>query len=368
MKKTIIISAINFRNGGPLSVLNDCLRYLDKELSSEYNIIALVHKQEIVLKTKNIKFIEFPKSITSYFYRFYYEYIYFKKLSNKIKPYLWLSLHDMTPNVEADIQAVYCHNPSPFYKVSSQEFFLDFKFALFSWFYKYIYQINIKSNNFVVVQQEWLGEQFKKIFNIKDIIVASPNIDVTVPSIMQKKEKDKKVFFYPSFPRVFKNFEVICEAVKNIDQKYSDKLEVILTIDGTENRYSKNIFEKYKDVKNIKFIGLQSRDKVFEIYAQSDCLIFPSKLETWGLPITEFKLFNKPMFVVDLPYAHETVGNYNKVNFFESNDAEQLLRCIEAFLEGSSLFEEHTEINKSELTSSSWGELFNILLINGVNK
>lgn len=50
MKKTIVISAINFRNGGPLSVLNDCLQYLDKELSSTYKIVALVHKETILNK------------------------------------------------------------------------------------------------------------------------------------------------------------------------------------------------------------------------------------------------------------------------------------------------------------------------------
>ena len=67
----------------------------------------------------------------SYLHRCYYEYFYFKKLSDKYKPFLWLSLHDMTPNVEANIRAVYCHNPSPFYDISIKEFFLDPRFGLF---------------------------------------------------------------------------------------------------------------------------------------------------------------------------------------------------------------------------------------------
>ena len=78
----------------------------------------------------------------------YYEYFYFKKLSEKWKPYLWLSLHDMTPNVRADKRVVYCHNPMMFYKMTEEERKKSFKLFLFSKFYKYIYKINIKKNNY----------------------------------------------------------------------------------------------------------------------------------------------------------------------------------------------------------------------------
>ena len=245
MKKIIVISSINLRSGGTLSILNDCLQYIDKELSSSYKIIALVHKKDILIKTNNIEFIEFPNSIKSYFYRLYYEYVYFKKLSKELKPHLWLSLHDMTPNVVADIRAVYCHNPSPFYKINIKEFFLDYKFALFSFLYKYLYKINILKNNFVIVQQEWLKDEFIKLYDVKNLVVANPNIEILIQNEETIGEDDKIIFFHPSFPRVFKNFELICEAVSLIDSSYSDKFEVILTIDGSENKYSKSIVEKY---------------------------------------------------------------------------------------------------------------------------
>ena len=34
-----------------------------------------------------------------------------------------------------------------------------------------------------------------------------------------------------------------------------------------------------------------------------DFLIFPSLLETWGLPISEFEQTNKKMILANLPYA-----------------------------------------------------------------
>ena len=368
MKKLIVISAVNLKSGGPLSILHDLLNYLDTHLASSYKIIALVHSKTIATNTKNIRYIEFPKSVQSYLYRLYYEYFYFNKLSMEFKPYLWLSLHDISPRVNATIQAVYCHNPSPFYKLTKKYFFLDINFSLMNLLYKFIYKINIQRNNFVIVQQNWLKDEFQKIFNIKNIIVANPNIDISIPTNIKKNLNDKKVFFYPSLPRVFKNFEVICDAVSKIDDKYDDKFEVLLTIDGTENKYAKMIYEKYNNLKNVKFIGLQSRKKVFKIYAQSDCLIFSSKLESWGLPITEYKLFNKPILAADLTYAHETVGNYNKVKFFKPDDAQMLSKYIVTFLENKLIFAKHSAVKKSKLTAESWGQLCDILLNGGVKK
>lgn len=54
-----------------------------------------------------------------------------------------------------------------------------------------------------------------------------------------------------------------------------------------------------------------------KLYNTSDCLIFPSKLETWGLPISEMKFFGKPILIADELYAKETVGGYDKVQFLK---------------------------------------------------
>ena len=132
LNEIIVISAINLRMGGGLSILKDCLLYLQKKLSSKYDIVALVHKNDLFnnMNMFKIKFIEFPQN--SYFYRFYYEYYYFNRLSQKLKPYLWLSLHDITPNIKSGLGAVYCHNPPPFYKCSLKEILLDPKFYIFT--------------------------------------------------------------------------------------------------------------------------------------------------------------------------------------------------------------------------------------------
>lgn len=362
MKKTIVVSAINLFEGGALSILKDCLNYLDKNISEDYKIVAFVHNTSL-LDVKNIILIEVPKSRRSYIYRLFYEYIWFYFQSRKLHPYLWLSLHDITPNVKANIRAVYCHNPSPFYNITLEEFLIEPSLGFFNLFYKYLYKINLNKNKYVVVQQNWLRKIFKENLGSKaKIIVAPPNITIKDAQYIYKKETSKKtIFFFPSLPRVFKNFECICEATKLLNNKNFD-FEMHITISGHENKYAKQLLEKYSGISEIKFLGLLSREQVFTIYQKCDALVFPSKLETWGLPITEAKAFNKPILVADLSYAHETIGNYNKVSFFDPDNSNQLANLMEAIIKNKIVFDGNSSNLIPPPFANNWEETFKILL------
>jgi len=359
--KKLVVSAINISEGGALSILKECLGYLSDNLSNEYEIIALVNNKDI-FDYKNIEFYSFPKSKKSWLARLYYEYIYFYGFSKKIKPYLWFSLHDITPNVKSDIRVVYCHNPAPFYKLFLKDVYLDFRFALFNLLYRYLYRINIKKNDFVVVQQDYLRKKFMQLTEAGKIVVAHPSINQeTKINFVPEAEN---IFFYPALPRVFKNFEVICRASEILLKQGVNNFQVIFTISGNENRYAKHIHNSFKLIKNIKFLGIQSRDNVFKIYNSASCVIFPSKLETWGVPITEAKFFLKPILLADLEYAHETIGSYDKVKFFNPDDSDQLALLMKGVIDRKINFQA-TEARKiNPPFAQDWKQLFDILLSN----
>lgn len=361
MKQVIVVSAINFFEGGPLTILKECLEYLSENLSGQYKIIALVHDTKL-LPIENIEFIEYNKSRKSWFYRIYYEYFHFFFLSRRIKPHLWLSLHDITPNVVANIRAVYCHNPSPFYPFSFRTLFYSYQVALFSLFYKYLYRINIHKNSFVIVQQDWIRRAFRKMFGVENIVVSYPEEQkISAPDI-RAELRPKTTFLYPAFPRVFKNIEVVAEAAKLMHAQGRFDFEVLLTISGEENKYAGNIVANYKDIPTISFIGLKSRDDIYKLYQQINCLIFSSNLETWGLPISEFKAFEKHMLIADLPYAHETIGDYDKVAFFDQNNPRQLADYMSDFIDGNLVYEGNRRTDVPDPFAENWEQLFKILL------
>lgn len=370
MKKKIILSGVNLFQGGTLIILKDNLKYLNDFLSNEFDVIALVHKKDLFcpIEFDKIRFLEFPSSRNSYLIRLYLEYYYFKIISKKLNPYLWFSLHDISPNVSAQIRAVYCHNATPFKKILISDLFFQPVLFLFSIFYKFLYLININKNDFIVVQQNWIRKEFYNMFNLYEnkILVCYPEHNLINNEIISNNENiiDEArsfTFFYPALARPFKNFEVIGEAIKLLQSKGIDNFRVLVTIDGNENNYSKYIFNKYKKLKNFEFLGMITYQEVTKYYKLSDALLFPSTLETWGLPISEFKSFDKPVVVSKLPYAFETVGNYDKVLFFDPLNAQELADKITSLIKGNVVFDE-TLPNNDEILIG-WAELYNKLLL-----
>ena len=148
-----------------------------------------------------------------------------------------------------------------------------------------------------------------------------------------------------------------------METKNIKNFKVYLTIDGSENIYSKEIVDKYSQLECVKFIGLQSRVNLMEYYNKIETVIFPSKLETWGLPITEAKKFKKKLILSNLPYAHETLGNYKKVFFFNPDSAQELALKMEEIIIGKNMNYERNIFKKIEQPyCSGWKELFEIIL------
>lgn len=364
--KTIVISAVNIRKGGTLTILKDCLQYLSEvaSASDEYKIVALVHDKNLSL-FPNIHYMELPWSIKSWVHRLWCEYVTMRKISRQLQPiHLWFSLHDTTPNVIAARQAVYCQTSFPFLRWSWKDFRYDYKIPLFALFTKYAYRINIKKNNYLVVQQEWLRKGFSKMFSLpqEKFIVAPP------PRNIEERQNTPlpsncKTFFYASTADSHKNFELLCEATQRLENEVGkDKFTVIITIKGNENKYAQMLYNKWGNVSSLKFAGFMGKEQLYATYNTSDCLIFPSRIETWGLPISEFMAYRKPMLLADLPYAHETSVGSNCTAFFNPTNAIDLKNAMKAVFSGD--FSRHKAIQKREsqsLVVGNWEELFDIL-------
>jgi glycosyltransferase involved in cell wall biosynthesis len=105
-----------------------------------------------------------------------------------------------------------------------------------------------------------------------------------------------------------------------------------------------------------------TREAVFAQYREAACLLFPSVLETWGLPITEFKPLGKPVLVADCRYAAETVGDYANAAYFGADDAGRLAELMRAVIE-KRFQPEYRQVAPLEPPyARDWAELFAHLL------
>lgn len=363
VQRNIVISAVNVRKGGTLTVLCECLRYLSA--LDGVRVTALVHSRDLCFYD-GIEYIEIPWSIRSWLHRLWCEYITMYRISKR-RPEadLWLSLHDTTPRVKAKRQAVYCHTSFPFMKRKWQDFLFDAKIPLFSMLTKYAYRINVRRNKYLIVQQDWFRNAMTELAHFpKDRIIVAPPAFQTMEIEDRKQEALMPVFLYPATPDCHKNFETLCEAAVLLEPLCKE-FKVVLTIDGTENKYARYLKKKYGHLKNIDFHGFMSKEELCRYYGLAACLVFPSRIETWGLPISEFKPTGKPMLLADLPYAHETAAGAAQAAFFPPDEA-QTLSILMAQVAGV-FVNGNLQACKAATApqvpfAPDWDSLFNILL------
>jgi len=354
-RPVIVISATRFFQGGTLVIVKECLKFLSVHYSATHTIKALVYKKELYEDEgiRGIEWVEFPNSRKSVFHRLYDEYINFYRLSKAWQPVLWLSLQDSTPRVKARVKVVYYHNPLLLKPKAFKLWKHQFRLEILRLLYKYVYTKGIGTNDFVITQQTVIADYLLKTYrlDIRKVWVFPPtdyllNQGNSQHLVRQKEDiqtvKDNATsfngtnpnpytFIFPATAFYYKNQAVIIEACR-ILQKQNPGLayRVVLTIDGTENKYVQKLVSKArKGLSQIAFIGFINRTELFNYYYEADCMIFPSFLESWGLPLTEFAGLNKPIICADLPYGRSTLAGYNKVAYFDPTDANLLANLME---------------------------------------
>lgn len=355
------MSAVNIRKGGTLTVLRDCLQYLSGR--ADLHVTALVHSRALC-DFPGIDYIEIPWSTDSWIKRLKCEYITMYGISRRLpEAHLWLSLHDTTPRVKAKRQAVYCHTSFPFMKPTLQDLRMDPKIVLFSLFTRYAYKWNVERNSYLIVQQDWMRQGLSRMLAFPEdrVIVAPPSFR---PIAFEPAPATLPVFLYVGTPDCHKNFETLFRAAQMLESKLGKgAFKLLVSIKGDENRYARWLYRNWSTTASITFRGLLSREELAQAYAEASCLVFPSRAETWGLPISEFLPSGKPMILADLPYAHNTASGAASAAFFSVKDADKLASLMHEVIKGS--MDSFGPVPQQDLQppyAAGWDELFHMLL------
>ena len=365
-KKLIVISAVNLRKGGTLTILRQCLEYLSDFIrTANYRVVAIVHKRSLC-DYEGIEYMEMPQVASSWSRRLWCEYVTMHRLSKELAPvYLWLSLHDTSPRVLAERQAVYCQTSFPFYEWSWKDFRFDYKIPLFACFTQFAYRVNVHSNRYLIVQQEWLRQGLSKLLGVrKEKFIVAPPVRKILSGEKEAFDKAFYTFIYPATPDCHKNFETLCEAARLLEKEVGPSaFRVLLTLTGKENKYAQWLKEKWGEVVSIQWTGFLSKSQLKGVYEAADCLVFPSKVETWGLPISEYMQTGKPMLIADLPYGHETAAGSRQTAFFDQTNAEKLKDFMkQVLLKNTSCLSNIDLIEYEQPFACSWKMIFEKLL------
>ena len=328
----IMVFDVPAESGGALSVLNDFYDEYKSNVNNDY--IFVVSKPELE-EVKNVKILRYPWIKKSWLHRLYFDSFIAPKLIEKHEADEVLSLQNIIIPHTNIKQVVYIHNSLPFaehrFSISENSLLWIYQNILSKIIFK-----SIKNANKVIVQTHWMKkaciERLK--INSDKIEVMSPKMNIEVEKYFEPTKESLSTFFYPASGFEFKNHKAIVEACLELKKEGIDKYKVIFTLNGNEN---KNMLILYKKVKKynlpIYFVGNISRHKVFDYYSKS-VLIFPSYIETVGLPLIEAKMHKAPILVSDCEFSHEILNEYDEVSYFNPTDEKTLKLLMQKIISG----------------------------------
>lgn len=347
--KNIIVNATALKSGGALTILK---QFISSITDGNKYIIFIDSSVNLDIDKSNVQLIETYNN--SAVKRLYWDYFGLKKWldNNKVKVDIAISLQNTNFRVGEKIpNYIYYHQPIPFYN-NKWSFFKKKERSLF--LYRYIYPLFVKSlinpRTEFFVQLEYIKNGFCKRFKIdeKRVHVVFPN--VTLPIINENSKIDlsneKINLFYPATSIFYKNHNIIFKALSLLPK---DKYTLYLTC--KEDEFDENLI---KDI-DIKFLGSIPFEKVISYYVSSDALLFPSYIETFGLPLIEAAFCGLPIIASDLPYSREVLNGYNGVEYIDYNNPKLWADAI-------SKLEKNKKYLPFQLPQkASWKEMFDII-------
>ncbi len=326
--KTYLVFDVPASSGGALTILN---QYYEKAVNDEKNNWIFIISTPELKETKNIKILSYPWIKKSWFHRAWFDLRFEKKILRKYEYAELITLQNVPLKTKRK-HTIYLHNALLFYDVKFN-FFTEFK----NWLYNKITRIRIKrglknKHNQIIVQTNWMKKFLVLNYSYpkEKVRVIKPKLNEKTKNYKYTSKQGRKTFFYPADFHKFKNHEVIIKALLEIKRGYN--YEVIFTIDETNKKAKKIVKTVNKHDLPIKFIGQIKYDKVLELYQEST-LIFPSYLESFGLPLLEAKTIGSPIIASKKDFSIEILENYDNVTFFDPFDKDELVKILNQKLE-----------------------------------
>lgn len=305
--------------GGVYSILQDLYNdVIDHDKKNEW-IFILAGK--FFKETSNVKIIVRKDLKNNKLKKLWFELVVGRHFINALHPDVYISLQNIaTLGVKTQKQIVYLHQPIPFEYKKRFSFFKKEERSL-AIYQKLIGEVIKKTLRLrkpkIIVQTNWMKDAVSNQCNIKpeQIIVAHPKISNSFSKIYNGKGN---LFIYPASSFIYKNHKVIFDAIRILKRKDTNNFKIVLTLNKSQLPYNSE---------NIEYLGHIPRNEVMQLYTKS-ILIFPSYIESFGLPLVEAASEADIIFAADTVFSRELLGNYSNVYYFNYNNANELASLL----------------------------------------
>jgi len=360
----IVVVDVPADRGGALSVLQDFYQYV-KEYGQQDEWIFMVSTPEFEA-CKHIRVERMPWIRKGLLHRIYWDYA---RAARKIEGYqadVVFSLQNVPVPFVKLPQLVYVHQSLPFQQVKQYSFFRREERSMA--FYQHIIGSRIIAGvsraSKVIVQSTWMKQSMLHKARIEDerVVVVPPAF--SMPAIRQHILQEGNPirmnrFFYPAGASHYKNHQCILKAVELLLHKGIQDFTVEFTIRQDDNGLSRELYNDALGLGDrVKFNGQLPRDEVYQKLTES-VLLFPSYIETVGLPLVEARHIGSVILASDCNFSHENLLEYDNARFFDPMDPSSLAQEMELVISGG--WNYTAELKRPSSLNSGWRPVVNMI-------
>lgn len=362
--KNIVVSAASLRMGGAVTIYNQFISHLREEIGDNQYFIFVnkVLQQPLIPR---VRYYEID--IESRKRRNWFDNIGCKELLDKedFIPDVVISLQNT--GIKSYIntsQIVYYHQPLPFFQHNWNPFKKEERSKfLYKHFYLYFVKRTIGPKTRFVVQTKFIKDNLVNRLRIDESRVSICFPDVDVPEADEVKEypfpKDEVSLVFPSLYSPHKSHATIVKAIGVLQNNNEELLKNVRIYFTVGNDEAPNLVALIKELgveDKFFMMGRLPYETTLSLYKSADALLFPSTMETLGLPLIEAAAFGLPILVADVPYAHEVMEGYEGVRFAKAEDENDWANEIEKIIKNCVKYSSFKPIDKA-----GWHEFFEMI-------
>lgn len=325
----IIVSdyAASPTSGGTFSILEDFYKdVLENDTENEWFFIL---SGQYFPTSKNVKIIVRSDLKKSKIKKLLFELGNGHKFIQQYRPDVFISLQNIsTIGVRAQEKIVYLHQSLPFYQKHRFSFLKtkERKVALYQRLIGKVIKYTLsKEQPTTIVQTNWMKnaviDQTK--LTAKKIVVVSPKVPIINDGHYYINQR--RLFFYPATAYLYKNHQVILDAISLLNKRKIYDFQVDLTLSAKQLQC---------DSSNVNLLGFIPRKKVLKMY-ENHVLIFPSYIESYGLPMLEAAQKGDLILAADIEVTREVLAGYDNVYYFDPHKPEALAELMDEVIKGT---------------------------------
>lgn len=363
--ENIIVNATATRESGALTVLNQFIDHIPADTLDRYYVFV-DWNYRVVRNHENIEYI-FVNTV-SWLKRISWDVYGLKKWINEhgVLPNLVISLQNTGVNLKTNIpQLIYYHQPFPLTSYRWSFFRKDERpFFLYKNVYPYFVAQYLRKNTHVVVQIPSIKQAFISKFKIDSELVHVIPPDVKSADYERtpviKYEDDFIHFIFPATPLIYKNHICLVNSLSELHAIRPDllkKIRIHFTFEKSKSIQLYRHIQEHGLEENFIFEGVLPYDKLLGMYRVMRALLFPSFIETFGLPLIEAASAGIPVLVSDLPYARDVIGAYEGASFVKYDDILEWTHHIIHLCEKKDVYPSY----KHEQQGSNWDFFFRLV-------